>query len=132
MNDIVGLGGNQKVKFRFVFSSNGTIENDGFGIDDFQINIAVGNKELAEGATRLTIQPNPTSGIVNLTFGNYAKGDYQVDVVNMKGQIVSNHVMSIGTDLDTKTINLDGIESGVYFVRIVNGETVTTEKLIIR
>ncbi len=132
LNDIVGLGGNQKVKFRFVFSSNGTIENDGFGIDDFQINIAVGNKELAEGATRLTIQPNPTSGIVNLTFGNYAKGDYQVDVVNMKGQIVSNHVMSIGTDLDTKTINLAGIESGVYFVRIVNGETVTTEKLIIR
>jgi len=132
LNDVVGLGGNSKVKFRFVFSSNGTIENDGFGIDDFKINLAVGNKELFNGATSLSIQPNPTSGLVNITFGNYNKGDYQVDIVNMNGQMVSNHVMSIGSDFETKTINLEGIEAGVYFVRIVNGETLTTQKLIIK
>ncbi len=132
LNDVVGLGGNAKVKFRFVFSSNGTIENDGFGIDDFKINLAVGNNELFNGATSLSIQPNPTSGLVNITFGNYNNGDYQVDIVNMNGQMVSNNVMSIGSSFDTKTINLEGIEAGVYFVRIVNGETLTTQKLIIK
>ena len=34
LNSMTGLAGNSKVKFRFVFTSNGTTENDGFGIDD--------------------------------------------------------------------------------------------------
>lgn len=132
LNEISGLGGNSKVKFRFVFKSNGTVQNDGFGIDDFQINLAVGQKELFNGATTLSIHPNPTNGLLNITFGNYARGSYQVDVVSMNGQTVRNQVLVIGSDLDTKTINLDGVEPGVYFVRILNGETLTTQKLVVR
>jgi hypothetical protein len=132
LNDIVGLGGNSKVKFRFVFSSNGSLVNDGFGIDDFQINLAVGEKELFNGSSSLSLQPNPTRDLVNISFGNYAKGDYQVDVVNINGQTLRSNVLSVGSDFETKTIDLNGIEAGVYFVRVINGETITTEKLIVR
>jgi len=132
VNEILGLGGNSKVKFRFVFQSNGTNENDGFGIDNIQFNLAVGQKELLDGKEIINIQPNPSNGQFNISFGNYPKGNYQMKIVSMTGQLIQEEVLSISNSFEVRQLDLKSIEKGVYFVQIINGNSVSTEKLIIK
>jgi hypothetical protein len=132
VNEIVGLGGNSKVKFRFVFQSNGTNHNDGFGIDNIQFNLAVGQKELLNGKELISIQPNPSNGLFNISIGNYPKGNYQMKVVSMTGQIIQEEVLSISNNFEVRELDLRSIEKGVYFFQIINGNSVSTQKLIIK
>ena len=132
INEIVGLAGNAKVKFRFVFQSNGTNQNEGFGIDNIQINLAVGQKELLDGEELFSIQPNPSNGQFNISFGNYAEGNYQLRIVSTTGQLIKEQSLSISNSFEVRSIDLKSIEKGVYFVQIINGESIKTEKLIIK
>ena len=133
VNDLVGLGGNSKVKFRFAFKSNGTVENEGFGIDDLQINLAVNDGEnLLNGDALLSVQPNPSNGQFNLVFNNYAKGIYLVEIMNVNGQLVNAENVAVASKFQTKPMNLDNLEKGVYFVKVTNGSNVTTQKLVIK
>lgn len=133
LNDLQGLGGNSKVKFRFAFVSNGTIENDGFAIDEFQVGTIVGVADQQLGGTSvLGLTPNPTKDVLNMTFGNFAKGDYQVSIINARGQVVQEEVLTVGSSLETKTVSVSTLEAGVYFVRTMNGDQISTQKLIIK
>jgi hypothetical protein len=132
VNEILGLGGNSKVKFRFVFQSNGTNQNDGFGIDNIQFNLAVGQKELLDGKEIINIQPNPSNGQFNISFGNYPKGNYQMKIVSMTGQLIQEELLIISNEFEVRQLDLKSIKKGVYFLQIINGNSVSTEKLIIK
>lgn len=133
LNDLQGLGCNSKVKFRFAFVSNSTIENDGFAIDEFQVGTIVGVADQQLGGTSvLGLTPNPTKDVLNMTFGNFAKGDYQVSIINARGQVVQEEVLTVGSSLETKTVSVSTLEAGVYFVRTMNGDQIYTQKLIIK
>jgi parallel beta-helix repeat protein len=133
LNDLQGLGGNSKVKFRFVFVSNGTLENDGFAIDEFQVGTIVGiDEQIQSGAATLGLSPNPAKDVLNMVFGNYAKGDYQVSIINANGQVVQEEVLTVGSSLEVKTVSVSNLDAGVYFVRTMNGEQISTQRLIIK
>ncbi len=133
VNELLGLGGKSKVKFRFVFESDGTNQNEGFGIDDFRINLTVSaGDDLFNGDALLSIQPNPSNGQFNLIFNNYAKGVYQVAVMNVNGQLVNAENVAVASKFQSKPMNLDNLDKGVYFVKVTNGSSVTTQKLVIK
>jgi len=132
LNDLQGLGGNSAVKFRFVFVSNGTNENDGFAIDDFQVGTIVGlNDKAFDGNKAFGLTPNPAKGLVSLTFRNYELGNYQINVIDTKGQLVHNELISIGSENDAKLLSISDLEKGIYLVRISNGSSVSTQKLVV-
>ena len=133
LNDLQGLGGNSKVKFRFAFVSNGTIENDGFAIDEFQVGTIVGiDEQIKSGSSTLGLTPNPAKDVLNMTFGNFANGNYQVSIINTNGQVVQEEILTVGSTLDVKEVNISSLEAGVYFVRTLNGEQISTQKLIVK
>ncbi len=133
INDVLGLGGNSKVKFRFAFISNGSVENEGFGVDDLQINLAVSDgDDLFNGDALLSIQPNPSNGQFNVVFTNYAKGIYKIEVMNVNGQLVNAENVAVASKFQSKSMNLDNLDKGVYFVKVTNGSSVTTQKLVIK
>ncbi len=133
INDVLGLGGNSKVKFRFAFISNGSVENEGFGVDDLQINLAVSDgDDLFNGDALLSIQPNPSNGQFNVVFTNYAKGIYKIEVMNVNGQLVNAENVAVASKFQSKPMNLDNLDKGVYFVKVTNGSSVTTQKLVIK
>ena len=133
VNEILGLGGNSKVKFRFVMQSDGTVQNEGFGIDDFRVNLTVGEDEnLLNADAILSVQPNPSNGQFNLVFNNYAKGVYLVEVMNVNGQLINAENVAVASKFQSKPMNLDNLEKGVYFVKVSNGNGVTTQKLVIK
>jgi len=132
LNDLQGLGGNSAVKFRFVFSSNGTTQNDGFAIDDFQVGTIVGvNDNLAANSKTVSLMPNPAKEKVNISFNDYEFGSYQVSVIDAKGQSVIDDLVNISGKSEIITLDLSNVNKGVYLVRIMNESSISTQKLIV-
>jgi hypothetical protein len=77
----------------------------------------------------LTVYPNPTTGIVNINFGNVSNDIAQVSVYNLIGEIVyfHNNVPMTGNH----SLDLDRFERGIYYVNItIDGET-TLKKVVL-
>jgi len=131
LNTLVGIGGNSQVKFRFAFKSNGTNENDGFALDDFNISTIVGIKDQIAGAASFGLYPNPTRDNVTISFNNVETGNYNLTIEDVKGQKVVNEVITVSNSNSTKKVNTSQFEKGVYFVRLINGSTIVTKKLVV-
>lgn len=67
----------------------------------------------------VTLYPNPSTGIVNITNTTNA----QINVMNMVGQIVL-------TD-NGSSVDMSNLTNGTYFVQIIEGEYITTKKIIL-
>lgn len=92
-------------------------------LDD--LSFSGGNVGLAEFALmNVSIYPNPTSSIVMIK----TDGTYAFELVNLTGEVVLSSVNLNGA----QEINVDGVIPGTYFVRLTNGTTTATHKLIVQ
>lgn len=134
LNSVTGIGGLSQVKFRFAFMSNGTLQNEGFAIDEFIVGtpLYTGIGANAINAADFSLFPNPTKDLVTIGFDNVQEGQYNLSIVDVKGQEVNNELFNVTSNNTKKVIDLSSVERGVYFVRIVSGETSVTKKLIVR
>jgi len=89
------------------------------------VNVGTTGTSIPETLNALNLQPNPTTGILQLkaTFGRTVHA--QVEVLNLVGQrIWENH--SGETENLHETIDLSGFPNGLYLVRLtVDGEAIT-------
>lgn len=72
-------------------------------------------------ALEVAVYPNPTDGLLTVS----CSGQFTAQVIDLNGRILSNVV---GTDL--LQLNLDTVESGVYFVVVKSGELSRTVKVM--
>jgi len=133
LNTLTGIGGNSQVKFRFAFRSNGSVENDGFAMDEFRMNSPLYTGVDGNGLTDASfgLYPNPAKDNVTITFNNVEAGNYEMTIEDVKGQKVVNEVITVKNRISNKVIDLSKIESGIYFVKVVNGSSIVTKKLVV-
>ena len=82
-----------------------------------------------ESITGLEIYPNPTKGIVNVSFTTNAK-QVTMKLVNAAGQLMSiENIQSI--EMVKKIIDLGGYPSGVYMLVIIANDEVVSAKIIL-
>ncbi|GAA4111742.1 hypothetical protein GCM10022393_09620 [Aquimarina addita] len=74
--------------------------------------------------SEVVIYPNPVSNILTIDF--YGSKDAEARVINTAGQIVFKSAIKSGNN----TLNFNTLESGIYFVKIVNEQQVLVEKVI--
>jgi len=75
--------------------------------------------------------PNPVKGnTIQLQLANMEKGNYSVSLINALGQQVWTKVVNHIGGSSNQTINIGNIASGMYELRIINGQTINTQKLI--
>ncbi|MFC2102460.1 S8 family serine peptidase [Bacteroidota bacterium] len=104
-----------------------------FAIDDIAIpNItAIGNEH--EGmANRFRVYPNPASGEVTLSLKEAEENTYIMSVVDLFGRIVYRQTMNPIEGRILETINLSGITTGLYLVRMSSEESTYQTKLTVR
>jgi hypothetical protein len=95
-----------------------------FMVDDVSIDFIVGTPE-NEQEIELSIYPNPVHNQLNITSGVEMT---EVEIFNQLGQIVYSQAVK-----DTNfSLNTTGFNSGVYFVRIITDQGITTEKIMVR
>jgi hypothetical protein len=92
---------------------------DGKQTNSFVISVTLGNKPVS-----ISVYPNPARDHIKIDFPSI--GRYEVDLLNMAGQSMNNHVV---TTSDNLILNLSGLKSGIYIVRIMH-EGITESKKI--
>jgi len=85
-------------------------------------NVGIGNQPELAG---VGFYPNPSNGLVNISI---AKTDnYQLDVLNILGENVLSENLSSSTSVD-----LTDFGKGIYLVRVSNGTTSYSERVILQ
>ncbi|NRD19459.1 S8 family serine peptidase [Winogradskyella eckloniae] len=80
----------------------------------------------------LVVFPNPNKGEFTISFDlNSSNDDVKIDIFDISGRLVFNNTYSNNSTHFMETINLDGVESGVYLAHIKNGNNITSQKIII-
>lgn len=77
----------------------------------------------------LKLVPNPTSGNFNIELLNPGQKIERVEVYNINGQLIFSENT---INKKTTTINLIGIQAGIYFVKIYSSNAVYFRKVIVQ
>ncbi|MCQ2259904.1 MAG: fibronectin type III domain-containing protein [Bacteroidales bacterium] len=77
-----------------------------------------------------TIYPNPTSSATTISVSG-VNGQVRISVVDMNGRVVTSETMECATDC-AKTMDVDALAQGAYFVRITGENINMVKKLIVR
>lgn len=75
----------------------------------------------ANGEVAAIVYPNPTTGIVSLQ----AEGMQQISVFNVMGQ----EVMSLSANSDMETLDLGGLDAGMYIIRICTENGIAVKRV---
>ncbi len=79
--------------------------------------------DIVENENNVFIYPNPTNSIINISGINNFE---QLQIYDMQGKLVKN------INNYTNTINVKGLLTGNYIIKIISDKTVITKKLIIK
>ena len=75
----------------------------------------------------ISLQPNPTSGIVSIIFPSVVK-DAEIEIFNIQGKMMLSEKVK---DIVTKQIDMSGIAKGAYTIRITTNNQIVNKKLIV-
>jgi hypothetical protein len=122
----------------YPFRTTGTsVGTPGFypttGCDGVQMNPKeASNSALNTKVSSVNIFPNPASNyaVINLTVAN--QGIYNLTVVDLAGKVIRTQNVNVETVETTLNLDLAGINSGIYFVKISGENTSLVEKVIVQ
>jgi len=104
-----------------------------FAIDDFAIaDITAVNPGETGFKNRLKVYPNPASGEVTITLTGAAKQPYTLQVVDLFGRNMMTKQLNTSDGNLRELVNLSGLSSGIYLVRMVSETESYRAKLTIR
>lgn len=86
----------------------------------------------AESKDKLLVFPNPATETVNLAFDTPAKANYTLSILNLQGQEMLNMKGEAEKGSSNLELNCQNLAKGTYFIRMVIGEKLLSEKLIIQ
>ncbi|MEI6822987.1 MAG: GEVED domain-containing protein [Bacteroidota bacterium] len=87
------------------------------------------NENTANGS--INISPNPAHDKLNINCNNIKNGKTIFTIYNVEGIKLFNEETIITTDNYINTINVNKFKSGIYFLRIENGNNIFNRKIII-
>jgi hypothetical protein len=88
-----------------------------------------GIPSIAKSNIGVALYPNPTGGDLNVSFTQYT-GQVSILVTNILGSTVKQF-NNVSIDGNQVSLNLEDLQSGIYFVRIETAQGSETQKIII-
>ena len=78
--------------------------------------------------------PNPAGEKVYLETKNLSGKTMEIQMLTVQGQLIYSQLFTIetGNDKITVELNLSGFKTGIYLIKMIDGEQIKTEKLIIK
>ncbi len=80
----------------------------------------------------IDLSPNPASDVLTVKVGSSYEGDAYIQIVNGQGVLVQTERSSLVKGLNGFTYNVSKLPTGVYFLKVTNGETQKVERFIVR
>lgn len=80
----------------------------------------------------ITMQPNPAQGNTEIKFYSPSSAASKISLVDLQGKIIVSETTGTHRGVNTKTINLQNISNGIYFLNIENDGQAINKKLIVQ
>ena len=90
---------------------------------------ALGNEEFTASNEAITIYPNPSSGIFNISFDKIISQKISLEVYNPIGQII---VIKELIGVKEYQLSMDDFASGTYLIKVSDGHSSVFKKVIIK
>jgi archaellum component FlaG (FlaF/FlaG flagellin family) len=97
-------------------------------IDNINLGAPTGVEDIT--ASTFDVYPNPATDVVTVELSEVGSVDAQIEVLDIKGQVVSSEVMSAGQA--SVQVNTSALASGIYTVRVMSENGVATERVVIK
>ncbi|TVQ07408.1 MAG: T9SS C-terminal target domain-containing protein [Bacteroidetes bacterium] len=78
------------------------------------------------------VYPNPASNVVNVEFVAVQNNTYTISLINHMGQTIKVLPVEESAGKISLELDLEGVNNGMYFIRIDNGSESVNRKLIVR
>ena len=76
----------------------------------------------------LSVFPNPVNDVLKIELQALADQRHQLDIINASGQLLHSQAISKGSTTLFETIDVSNLPSGLYFLRLSNGQAATSHK----
>ena len=76
--------------------------------------------------------PNPSNGSINLALTPFSNGEIEVSLYDIRGSLVYNKGFETNGSLFEKALTFNGLNTGIYFIKVSNNGISKTTKLIIK
>jgi subtilisin-like proprotein convertase family protein len=109
------------------------VTNDAKGwLPNQTINIQEGVLKVNEfSLNEISLWPNPIKGILNIKINNVNNEDVKIYLFDLQGRQISTSVNKVTNTTFTREMETKNISSGVYLLRIEQGNKKATKKIII-
>lgn len=92
----------------------------------------VGIEDISGAAAQFKLYPNPSADFVNVSFEQFQPGDVKLSLVDLSGKVVAEYLQpNVGVGTFTKSLDVNTVPSGMYFVRVWNGNQLFAKPLIV-
>lgn len=91
----------------------------------------VAETEAVNPMTTTRVYPTPTKSVLNVEVNASQHSDVNISVFNIMGQKVSEMNTTLGTGINTTTINTESLSSGIYFVTVKANGFENTMKFVV-
>ena len=100
--------------------------------DDLKITItsATGFKDHNENPASFSVYPNPASSSVFVQPENYHSKEITITLLNTSGTIIHQKKYEASGNIEIP-FNVNGVEPGIYFIRVNNNKLSNTKKIVI-
>jgi hypothetical protein len=82
--------------------------------------------------TLVSVYPNPAQEQLHIAAHTKEGGAYTLQLIDQTGRVVRNQSGNLHTGLSDITLNLEGIQTGIYFVQFAQGTSVATSRIIVQ
>lgn len=80
---------------------------------------------------KMAIYPNPSKGKFNISLKPIYGNTVEVEVYDLQGRLVHNEKFDAASSMDQQ-VEMNNVESGLYILRVKNGEYTVNKKLVIK
>jgi hypothetical protein len=85
-------------------------------------------EETLEELVKVTIYPNPASEVINIQFQSATDKEILLYLLDSRGGVIKTDRIEVATI--EKTIDLQDIPAGIYFIRIIKGKLINVYKVV--
>jgi len=118
-------------KVQINFNTNMTINAKGFELNYKATILEDGIEEHNQAVGALKIFPNPASNYLNLSFSTPHNDNFNIDIYNILGVKLYNENLTNFSGNYNKTINVEMLSKGIYFLKITSSNGISVKKIII-
>ena len=111
------------------WNTNSSVKDQGWSLN-YAID-GVGVKDI-NPYENISVFPNPSNGLLNVSFDVEKAGNLEVKLMNMNGQLIRSEKVNETTGHFQTSFNLHNEAKGVYLLRIISTKGTVNKKIVLR